>query len=269
MYVSAGLGRMVLQAPEVVVRKLPLTDAACPSYVLALARQNWRGHEGSMVVRAPMPRHRTFDSREAVRMKAYYCVLLDLPKLFGYCPAIPSECISVYECLLQGIYTVHWLRDAEYKMLLKDAGMAIPLAGLAEDSEPGFLAVGDADDDRGRGRGRGCGGPHARRPRGRGRGRGAPSPLFAPPVDPQPLPPSPVDPPPLPPSPVGPPPFPLPALVPPVIPPATGPPEPAPPPEPLAPPPPPEPPVEEPRGKRRRLQQRDTVPFPTWRGDGV
>ena len=98
-------GCIVLSDPVAATSPYALTDLRCAAIttIAELHRRGWRPtkarvlHESAAIG--------AMDTREATRMKAYYVVLLELPRCFPLSPrCIPSDQpIAYYKCLLQGV----------------------------------------------------------------------------------------------------------------------------------------------------------------------
>jgi hypothetical protein len=119
---------------------IALEDEACPNLLLMeeLKRAGWVFEEKRAVHEAPFGAEPVYDSREALRQKSYYRVLLRLPNLFLLCSRIPSdEPVSFYRCLLTGFAVTAGHPDKCYKAVLgtnqfdMDALIDAPPAGPA------------------------------------------------------------------------------------------------------------------------------------------
>ena len=193
-------------ADSMAVRPLvPLLDPRMPTLwlVWALEKDNWEPIDGFVQHTAVVPADggkRTFDKREAARMKVYYQVLTQLERCLPLAGGIiPSQhLVAFYKCLLAGLpvapnstakfYTLTFNRERIKKPGAKTA--LIPLeddrAQPIDDNEHFAPLVGAPEPKRRagshsqgiRGRGSGAG-------RGRGHGRGGdaapPPPVEGPP----------------------------------------------------------------------------------------
>ena len=123
-----------LSAPEFARPAHPLTDLKCPTLciVTELYRRGWR----------PVRRRVThasldcgpIDGREAVAMKAYYIVVLEIHRCLPLCAGIPSDQpIPFYKCLLDGKAVEPGLGVAAYRRVL--TGDPDPPAAIEDPGE--------------------------------------------------------------------------------------------------------------------------------------
>ena len=130
-------GCLSLASPEPAKPIHPLTDFKCPtlSILLELYRLGWKPVRGTCV-------HDSIacgviDGREAVKMKAYYIVILEIARCMPLSSTIPSDQpIAYYKLLLAGRNVEPGLGNPEYKRLLREGPEIAPPA--IED--PVFLA---------------------------------------------------------------------------------------------------------------------------------
>ena len=116
----------------------PLTDLKCPTLCMLteLYRRGWtplrRMTTHNSLVVGPM------DGREAVKMKSYYIVLLELEKSFPFAvgASIPSDQpIAYYQCLMEEHHVPPGLGATAYRRILKGGDAPDPLPALEDDEE--------------------------------------------------------------------------------------------------------------------------------------
>ena len=129
-----------LSNPEKAVPKHALLDSRTPCLVLLgeLYRRGWKPSEGRVV-------HETaaislMDGREAVKMKPYYHVLLEVVRCFPLTSEIPSdEPLLFYKLLLDGVHVEPYLGNPAYAAI--KAGDPLPEPAAEIEDEEG------SDDD--------------------------------------------------------------------------------------------------------------------------
>ena len=120
-------GCIVLSDPILAVPQHALTDMKCPAlmFLSELYTRGWRPIRGRVVHESIEPGF--MDSREAVRMKSYYMVLLKLPQCLPLSARIPSDQpILFYKLLLRGISTSPGLGEKAYKAIAAGKPIAAP-----------------------------------------------------------------------------------------------------------------------------------------------
>ena len=121
-------GCMRLSGLERVRTIHPLTDLKCPTLCILSEcyRRGWNPVRGT--VRHDTTECGPMDGREAVAMKAYYIVLLDIHRVRPLSSSIPSDQpIAYYKLLLLGRKVEPGLGNPEYKRLLReDPADALP-----------------------------------------------------------------------------------------------------------------------------------------------
>ena len=114
----------------------PLTDFKCPAITMIaeLHRRGWRPTKARVL-------HETaevgaMDSREATKMKAYYIVLLEMPRCFPFARlGLPSDQpISYYKCLLKGVSIDFGLGARAYQAIMRGVEAA-PAPIMDENSD--------------------------------------------------------------------------------------------------------------------------------------
>ena len=126
-------GCLRLSDPELARTIHPITDLKCPTLCLMseLYRLGWTPAKHTVEHNSVVCGE--FDSREAVRMKTYYMVLLQIRRCMPLSSRIPSnQPIGYYRLLLEGRSVEPYLGQPEYQRLLK-GGTAI--APAIEDDE--------------------------------------------------------------------------------------------------------------------------------------
>ena len=134
-------GCVVAHDPVVATSPFAVTDLRCPAILMIkeLHRRGWRPSKCRVL-------HDTaeigeMDSREATKMKAYYVMLMEIPRCIGLSTrGIPSDQpIAYYKLLLNGV-SVDWgLGDRAYQALMKGA------KDVAPDPEP--IMEGSSDEE--------------------------------------------------------------------------------------------------------------------------
>ena len=204
-------GVMIWSDKHLARRNFAITDTRIPTTVcIALLKEaGWDPvsciveHRTLKETGVPLP----YDGRECLKMKAYFMVLLSLPKclprVIGGC--IPSqEPVLFYKLLLRGesvkpglsaaTYRNMWNKTADKEEDLAPIEDAPPAPPLDDDDGEAFSVLPEGVEAKAR-KARGPGGPHGRgRGEGRGAGRGGagssgdggPPPIVAPPPEPGP-----------------------------------------------------------------------------------
>ena len=153
---DAHPGCLVLTNPERAVPPYPLTDSRTPCLTILgeLFTRGWKPIEGKVVhTDATIS---VMDGREAIRMKTYYLLLLDIERCMPLTSAIPSdEPILFYRLLMDGVRCEPGLGNAAY--LAIKAGDPLPAAPLedehqSEDSDE-ICVFGQSPPPKARGRG--------------------------------------------------------------------------------------------------------------------
>ena len=127
-------GCVALRQPVRALPMHPVTDMRCPalSMLAALYRAGWRNVEGRVV-------HTTLDvgpmdGREAVRMKPYYVVLLQLPVCLPLTSSIPSDQpLLFYKLLLAGTAVEPGRGHAFYLALQRGLPALEPVDDVSEE----------------------------------------------------------------------------------------------------------------------------------------
>ena len=113
----------------------PVTDFKCPTlYILTeLYRRGWRPTLETVVHKKAIIDF--MDGREAVRMKAYFIVLVELPRCIALTSSIPSDQpIAFYRLLLRGTKVEPGLGNPHYIAMFKDTERPMPIeAPIDED----------------------------------------------------------------------------------------------------------------------------------------
>lgn len=119
----------------------PLTDMKCPTLcILAeLYRRGWKAVRGrqthASIAIGPM------DGREAIKMKSYYIVLVEIEKCFPLSTSIPSDQpIAYYLCLLAGHSVEPGLGAVEYQRILRGREYVAPPPAIEDDDEVSILS---------------------------------------------------------------------------------------------------------------------------------
>lgn len=127
-------GCVRLAKRELAIPPFPFTDPRCPvlTILTELKRRGWQAAGRSIqhihTIIGP------FDGREAIRMKSYFVVLLEIERCLPLTSMIPSDQpILYYKLLLNGKNVEPGLGNNAYRALIK--GEEVPLAPGAEDSD--------------------------------------------------------------------------------------------------------------------------------------
>ena len=131
-------GCLLLSGPEIVRTIHPLTDLKCPCLCILteLYRRGWQPKRRTAVHDSPAITE--MDGRDAVKMKAYYIVILELDRCLPLTSSIPSnQPILYYRLLLAGREVEPGLGKDEYRRLWRL---------MTEGAEPDVPAVEDEDE---------------------------------------------------------------------------------------------------------------------------
>ena len=139
-------GCCLLENPERVRNLLPLMDARCPTFSLALhlKAKGWTSSDRQCD-------HRTaalglYDAHEAVKFKTYYQVLIILPTCLALTSYVPSRApVDYYKLLLRGVKAEPGLRAKEYHRLLLECKDIVPFEHPPPSEDEGDVPIGDAD----------------------------------------------------------------------------------------------------------------------------
>ena len=97
-------------------------DDRCPTLAIIhwLKRRGWKEGPGGRVVHTDAT-PALFDCQEAIKFKAYYQVLVKLPKCIPLASSIPSrECVGFYRLLLRGLQAEPGQSAKTYQLALND-----------------------------------------------------------------------------------------------------------------------------------------------------
>lgn len=142
----------------------PVTDLRCPALLMlkALRRLGWAPKRNRIIHDSTVPG--PMDGREAIRMKPYYVVLIEIERCLPLTTDIPSDQpILFYKLLLQGVNIEPNLGHAHYLAIsrgteieaqpsvdaMNDDGWVLPGALVEAALETRSVAPGDDDDPRG------------------------------------------------------------------------------------------------------------------------